>query len=505
MKQYVMVIDRGSTNVKVVIFDQQGDEILTSTYASQKPVSYSAGWWEQDMNFIWESTLNAIKGAFASQKVTPDDIAGVFVTGQGNGLMPIDKNGEPARMGILSLDSRASQLFNQWNQDGRYAKAIQTLGMPFVVGSPVPLLAWLKENNKEEFDRIDKILFSKDWIRYKLCGVACSDYTDVSGAGMMDVKTGEYAYDVFSMFGLDDIKEKLPEIRRSHEIVGEVTQKASYETGLKVGTKVLCGAQDTCAYPYGIGTLSGKELVSVVGTWGMNITTTQDISNTMVAIYHSVPDYFITGFGDGNSGGCLDIFVNNLCQEEKLEAAQTGKNVYQLIEEKISNIKPTGIIFEPFVFGSLFNNYESGGFYGIKNWHTKADLLRAIYEGIVMGHCMYIKAIPNNEKFEAIWLIGGGAKGNIFGQLFADILNVPVRIAQTSEITARGGALNAFVGLGVYKNHQEACIPPKVKKEFLPDAQRHAFYADKFNLFCKIREANQALWPEIDAMNRKNM
>lgn len=502
MKEYVMVIDRGSTNVKAIVFDKMGSEIASSSYASQKPVSYNPGWWEQDMDLIWDSTKNAIQGLFSGKEINPEDIAGVFVTGQGNGVMPIDKDGNPARMGILSLDSRASKIFTEWNESGKYAEAIQVLGMPFVVGSPVPLLAWIKENEKEVYNNIDKVLFSKDWIRYKLCGVACTDYTDVSGAGMINVKTGEYAYNIFDLFGVEEVKEKLPELRRSHEVVGEVTKVASYETGLKEGTKVLCGAQDTCAYPYGIGSLSGKELVSVVGTWGMNITSTQDISNAMVAIYHSVPDYFITGFGDGNSGGCLDVVINNLCQEEKLEAAQTGKSVYQVIEEKITGVQPTGIIFAPFMFGSLFNNLESAAFYGIKNWHTKADLLKAIYEGIVMGHCMYIKAIPNNENFEAIWLIGGGSKGTVFGQLFADILNIPVRIAETGEITARGGALNALVGLGIYKDHQEACIPPKIKKEFLPNKENHEFYMKKFKLFCELREVNQNIWPEIDSLNR---
>lgn len=502
MKQYVMVVDRGSTNVKAVVFDKMGNEILSSSYASQKPVSYNPGWWEQDMDLIWASTSNAIKGVFSSGKVKADDIMGVFVTGQGNGLMPIDKNGKPARMGVLSLDSRAAEIYDMWNEDGRYNEAIKILGMPFVVGSPLPILAWLKKYNRKEFDNIDKILFSKDWIRYKLCGNACTDQTDVSGAGMMDIQKYDYAYDVFSMLDLDEIKDKLPIIRKSHEVVGEVTKQASYETGLNEGTKVLCGAQDTCAYPFGIGTLSNRQLVSVVGTWGMNIVATQDISNALVAIYHSVPDYFITGFGDGNSGGCLDIMVNNFCQEEKLEAFQTGKSVYELIENKIKDLKPTGIIFQPFVFGSLFNSSESAGFYGIKNWHSKADILKAVYEGIVMGHCMYIKAIPGNEDFEAIWLIGGGAKGEVFGQTFADVLNIPVRIAETSEITARGGAMNAFVGLGVYENHEQACIPPKIKKEFIPNPENHKFYSEKFRLFCKIRETNRDIWSEIDNINR---
>lgn len=161
MEKYVMLIDRGSTNVKVVLFNTKGEEILISSYASQKPVSVAPGWWEQDMNLMWESTVKAIKGIF-EKKISLESILGVYVTGQGNGLMPIDKNGNPSRMGILSLDSRSGEILGEWFQDGRYMKAVETLRLPFAVGSPLPLLFWFKKNAPKEFDAIKTILFSKD-------------------------------------------------------------------------------------------------------------------------------------------------------------------------------------------------------------------------------------------------------------------------------------------------------------------------------------------------------
>jgi L-xylulokinase len=500
MKEYVVVIDRGSTNVKAVAFDTKGNEIFTSTYASQKPVSVNPGWWEQDMQIIWENTANAVKGVFAGG-ILPEEVMGVFAVGQGNGMMPIDKHGNPSRMGILSLDSRGADIHNGWTLDGRYSQAIEKLVFPFVVGSPMPLLAWFKQNAPEEFGRIDKILFSKDWIRYKLSGTICTDQSDASGAGLMDPRKNAYAWDVFELLDLADIKDKLPEIRPSHEIVGRVTKEAALATGLKEGTPVLCGAHDIAAYPFGIGSMDSKELVSVVGTWGFNIIPVTSLDGMFMAYYHTVPGYFLTGIGDGNSGGCLDIIVNTLCEHEKHQAAQKKVPVYEYIEDMINDTKTTGILFHPFIFGTIFTSSASGCFYGIKNWHSKADILRAVYEGIVMGHYANIKLIPGCGNFASMWLIGGGAKSKIFGQIFADVTGLSVKVPNSYEITARGGAMNALVGLGVYKNHQEACIPPEIKTVYHPNPQMREYYRKKFSAHQKIFDLNMQIWDTVSQLN----
>jgi L-xylulokinase len=500
MKKYVIAIDRGSTNVKAVVFDTEGNEIFTSSCPSQKPVSIKPGWWEQDMQIIWENTASAIKGVFAGP-ILPEEIMGVFVAGQGNGMMPIDKNGNPSRMGILSLDSRAADIHNGWIADGRYSQAIEKLVFPFVVGSPMCLLAWFKQNAPEEYSRIGKILFSKDWIRYKLSGTICTDPSDASGAGMMDPRRGEYAHDVFDLLGIADINEKLPEIRPSHDIVGSVTKEAALATGLKEGTPVLCGAHDIAAYPFGIGSMDSKELVTVVGTWGFSLIPVTSLDGMFMAYYHTVPGYFMTGVGDGNSGGCLDIIINTMCEYEKHQAAQKGISVYEYIENMIENTRTTGILFHPFIFGNIFFGSSSGCFYGIKNWHTKADIMRAVYEGIVMGYHSNMKLIPGSDKCETMWLIGGGAKSRIFGQIFADVTGLPVKVPKSYEITARGAAMNALVGLGIYKNHQEACIPPEIRTVYQPDPETQAYYQKKSAAYQQIFDVNMQIWDTLSRLN----
>jgi L-xylulokinase len=518
MSKYIIAIDRGSTNVKAVVFDKAGNEVFVSSVASQKPVSVHPGWWEQDMNIMWEGTVQAIKGVFENSKcdasgqsafskrsfneIKADDILGVIVTGQGNGLMPVDKNGNPSRMGILSLDSRGAEIHNSWMADGRYMQAAQIVGMPFPAGSPLPLLSWFEKNQPEEFSKIDKILFSKDWIRFKLSGTLCTDQTDASGAGLMALAKNDYAWDVFNLLGLKSIKDKLPTIVPSHTVVGAVTRGASLETGLREGTPVLCGAHDIAAYPFGVGTLDSKELVTVVGTWGLNLIATKSLEGAIAALYHCVPGYFITGLGDGNSGGCLDIIVDTICQNEKYQAAQFQKSVYEVIEEEIEKTKPSSIIFQPYIFGSLMNSSASAGFCGIKNWHTKADIMRAVYDGIVMGHYAYVQMIPGHESFKSMWLIGGGAKSKVFGQIFADITGLTVKTTETHEITARGGALNALVGLGICKSHEDACISPEISKLYEPNFQRHEFYQKKFGIFNQLSQTNAEVWSTLNEMNK---
>ena len=97
--------------------------------------------------------------------------------------------------------------------------------------------------------------------------------------------------------------------------------------------------------------------------------------------------------------------------------------------------------------------------------------MRAVYEGIVMGHYYYIRLIPDYGKFESVWLIGGGSQSRIFGQMFADITGLKVKVPEVKEVTARGGALAALVGLGIYEGYDKAAIPSEVAVEYTPNTK----------------------------------
>ena len=499
MGSYIIAVDRGSTNTKAVVFDTCGEEILVSSVASQKPISVRTGWWEQDMDQVWKTASEAIRGVFA-KGICPKDILGVITVGHGNGLMSIDCAGNPVGMGIHSLDCRADGVLGQWMEDGRYDKAIHTVGMPFPVGSPLPLMAWLMENAPETVTTIDKILFSKDWVNYKLCGVIGTDPSDASGAGLMDIRKGRYAYEIFDMLGLAAIVQKLPEIRLSHEILGHVTEQAAEETGLLAGTPVLVGAHDIAAFPLGIGAVDIRQIVSAVGTWGLNLIPVKSPNDYSAVLYHTVPDYYLTGAGDGNSGGCLDIMLQHLCTHERVLAEQKGISIYEYIEDMVTDCAPTGILFHPFLFGSAQSSSVGAGFTGLKNWHRKADLLLSVLEGIVMGHWANIRMIPGYADIEFIWLVGGGARLQVFGRLFADITGLRIKVPAAHEITARGGALCALVGLGLCKDYTQAAIPARIRAEYQPDPKRHIFYKKKFEIFQELIRSNQDVWEKLETL-----
>lgn len=502
VKKYVISVDRGSTNVKAVVFDTKGEEILVSSRACQKPVSVLPGWWEQDMQIIWEDTAAAIKAIF-EKNIKAEEILGVFVSGQGNGLMPINTSGNPVRMGILSLDSRATEILTRWMDDGRYERVLCQNGMPIAVGSPLPLLAWFRKNSPEEFAAIDKVLFSKDWVNYKLCGIIGTDPTDASGAGMMDIREHRYSYELFELLDLPDIADKLPEIHTSHEIIGRVTKEASLQTGLLEGTPVLGGAHDIGVFPFGVGTIDTKQWVCIVGTWGMNLHAVKSPEGQSAAFYHSCPGYYLAGAGDGNSGGCQDIMLDILYGAEKAAATEQGKSIYEYVGDLVENCGETQILFQPYLFGNSVSRVAGAGFYGIKNWHSKADWFKAVLEGIVMGHLANMRPLPGYDEIEFIWLIGGGAKSKILGQMFADISGKPVRVAVTNEITARGGALNALVGLGICSSHEEAAIPVAMKREYKPNKEKKQFYKRKFKIFCEAAEANVEIWRKLDELSKE--
>lgn len=499
LNQYIISVDRGSTNVKAVAFNTEGREVAKASRASQKPVSQRPGWWEQDMQLMWEDTVSVIKEVVQT-KIKPEEVIGVFVSGQGNGLMAIDRTGEPARMGILSSDSRATEILTEWMRDGRYDQIVHNNGMPLASGSPLPLLAWFQKYSPEEYKVIDKVLFSKDWINYKLCGVIGTDFTDVSGAGMLDIRRNQYSYELFPLLGLFDMKEKLPEIHASHEIIGRVTKKAAKKTGLPEGTPVLGGAHDIGSFPYGVGTLDPTQWVCAVGTWGMNLHAAVSTEGYPSVFCHTCPGYYLTGAGDGNSGGCEDIMIDILYGVEKEEMASQGSSIYEYVEEQVETRNLTQILFQPYLFGTSLSRVAGAGFYGIKNWHSKADWFKAVLEGIVMGHLANMYELPEYGALSSIWLIGGGAKSRVLGQLFADISGKPVKIPVTNEITARGGALNALVGLGICRDHKEAAIPVEVKREYMPDWKKYEFYQKKFAVFCKAAKMNVELWKELDEL-----
>lgn len=232
--KYLMGIDNGGTFAKAAIFDENGKQICSAGVPVEN-LTPQPGYTERDMDVLWEVNARAVRHAIEKSKISPEDIAGVSFSGHGKGLYMVDREGRPVGNGILSTDTRAWAYVKQWEEDGRKEKVYEKTFQTILACQPVSLLAWFRDHRPEELERAAYIFAVKDYIRFKLTGEAFGEYTDFSGANLVNLTTQAYDRQLLELFGLEAVYDKLPPLRYSADICGYVTEEAGRQTLLPPG------------------------------------------------------------------------------------------------------------------------------------------------------------------------------------------------------------------------------------------------------------------------------
>lgn len=461
MGQYLLGIDNGSTVSKAALFDFHGKEIAVASCKAET-IFPSPGWTERNMDLLWESTACAIHDVISKSGASPEEVVAVGNTGHGNGVYLLDKQGNPLRNGVLSMDTRAADIVTEWNARDLHKKVFPFTTQSFWPAQPNAILAWLKKFEPQNYERIGSILMIKDYIKYRLTGKISGDYTDMSATSLMDVRNRCYSQELMELFDLSEVYEALPPLKQSFDVCGRVTPSAAQITGLKVGTPVVGGVFDVDASAIGAGAINENQACLVMGSWSINEVITRDPivdPDLFMTTLFADPGLFLTIEGSATSATNLEWFVNQFCGEEQAEAKRRGVSVYEICNEEVGSLTPdsTNIIFHPFLFGSNVQPSARAGFYGVAGWHTRAHLLRALYEGVVFGHLNHIEKLRKaGGQINTARLAGGGSRSLVWSQMFADMIQVPIEITDGNELGARGAALSAGIGAGIYKNYAEA-------------------------------------------------
>jgi L-xylulokinase len=503
MSQYLLGIDNGSTVSKAALFDLHGKEIAVASCKAETEYPHP-GWTERDMETLWQSTATAIREVISKSGVKPEEIAGIGNTGHGNGVYLLDKQGHPLRNGIQSMDSRAADVVTEWIESNLHAKVFPFTIQSFWPAQPNAILAWLKKNEPQNYERLGAILMVKDYIKYRLTGEITGDYTDMSATSLMDVRSKYYSRDLMALYDLSEAYAALPPLKQSSEVCGQVTTAAAKETGLVVGTPVVGGLFDVDASAIGAGAINVNQACLVAGSWSINEVITKEPivdSSLFMTTLFADPGLFLTIEGSATSATNLEWFVNQCCGDERAEAKRRGISVYEVCNEEVASLPPgsTNIIFHPFLYGSNVQPSARAGFYGVAGWHTRAHLLRALYEGVVFGHLNHIEKLrAAGGQIHTARLAGGGSRSAVWSQMFADMIQVPMEVSDGNELGARGAALSAGIGAGIYSNYAEA-VQEAVKvvrvHEPIPENTQHylARYAEYERLIKVMQEPWEAL------------
>ncbi len=497
MSPYLLGIDSGNTSTKAVVFDEEGYERGVGS-VNNTQINPQPRWVEQDMHTVWENTQTAVREAILAAKIEGHEIEAVGMSGHGDGIYLLDESGEPVRAGIQSMDSRAHKLLARWDESGVSDKILEFNGQqPFAALPPV-LLAWFKENQPEVLEKTHWAVYVKDWIRFKLTGEFATDPSEAS-SGFTDVRTQDYGEEAFSIYGLEEVRGMLPPIVGCAEIVGGVTQEAARLTGLKPDTPVVGGAHDVDCSSVGSGCVNPGDLTMIAGTWSINEVVNDEPTFVEGAACRNFvePGLYLNLSASPTSATNLEWFVHRMCPMEVKYSKEIGASPFAFVNQEVEGVmnEEPHVFYHPFLYSSPHGDDATGGFFGLRGWHTRGHLLRALLEGTVFNHKTHVDILRDAFDVKRIRLTGGGSSSHVWSQMFADALNETVEVTGAGETGALGAAICAGVGIGIYDSINDAT--ENVIRAFRthePDTRNSRRYAEAYETYMGLVNALEPVW-----------
>lgn len=490
-------IDVGGSMTKAAVFDAAG-RLLAEASARSVVVADSPGHAERDPERIWESAAEAVRSVLADPAVSRDAIAGVGVTGFGNGLFLVDGAGRPTRAGIASIDTRAAAIVGEWRAAGLEDAIWDATLQPFWSGQPLPLLEWVRRHDPEALASARRILACKDVLRLRLTGTTWNERTDLGSGGLYNPVADRPAHELFEAVGLGEVAELLPEdgVAVAAQVVGSITSEAAEATGLPVGVPVVAGATDNVSVLIGSGVQEAGGLSVIGGTWSIN----QALSTAHVidrSVFQSIPthrdDLQLLVESSPNSMSNFDWYVHNFAQPGAADAGSLYSRSDSTMLAQESRIS-SGVTFLPHLYGSPRHPLRTATLFGLTADVGPDEVLRAVYEGIAFEHRTLIERLPSAAPGAPARVAGGVLRSAAWLQLFADAFDRPVEVPDTEEVGARGAAMIAAVGVGVYPDYPTAnAHMTRVAATYLPRPDQVDRLAGRYQRFTALRALTTSL------------
>jgi erythritol kinase (D-erythritol 1-phosphate-forming) len=385
-------IDAGTSVVKAVAFDPVGGEVCS--HEMPMPLHHAHPLWvEQDMEQLWQCVKTSLGRVARKLAGLKRGIAGVGLTSTGDGTFLMTRGGRPVRRGILWCDGRAGKVVERLHATKVAEAAFPICGTSVFTGSQAAQLAWLRENEPAALREAGVIFHAKDWLFYRLTGVISSDETDES-LTMLRMSTRQYDPALFRIFGIEDQFEKFPTVKPSEENIAPVLPMLARELGLPGGAVIGSGPMDVAACALGSGAIEHGHASTILGTAGIH----QVIMNRPIlephmvgmTLCHGVKGRWLRMLAAMTATPNLDWFLRELAPD--LAARASGDRLYRQLETMVDSVPAgsDGVIFHPYLFpggerGPFVKPTARASFTGLSLNHTRAHLLRAVYEGVAFA------------------------------------------------------------------------------------------------------------------------
>ncbi|PPS45931.1 xylulokinase [Chroococcidiopsis sp. TS-821] len=471
-------IDLGTSSVKALLLDTNGTVVREATcaYAVQAP---QPGWAETDPEQWWNAVAIAVKNAVKN----PQDVQAIALSGQMHGVVLTDSEGTPLRPAILWADTRSSEMLREYNALDSQLRS--KLANPIAAGMAGASLLWLRQYEPETYAKARWVLQPKDWLRLRLTGKVAAEPSDASGTLLYDVVSDCWALDVIAALKLrcDWLPELLPS---SSSIAGNLTSEASAHLGLIVNTPVIAGAADTAAAALGNGSIEPGTVQLTVGSAAQIITPRlQPIVDPYgrTHLYRAaLPHQWYTLAAIQNAGLALEWVKGVL-----------GYSWKQVYAEAFA-VPPgcAGLTFLPYLTGDRtphLDPHARGAWVGLGLHHTRAHMMRAALEGVAFSLKQGLEAIiATDVTVTQLRLAGGGTLEPVWQQLLADVLQVPLYTTTIAAASARGAAILAGIGIGVFQDAIATQTTMSVTTPNNPDSSLEAAWQRYQSLYPSLHQ-----------------
>ncbi len=456
-------------------------------------------WAEQRPENWWDAAVSAVRGVLAETGVSGAQVHGVGLSGQMHGLVILDGAGCVIRPSLIWCDQRSQPQVDAINEKLGRENILKYIANPVLTGFTLPKLMWVRDHEPRNFERVRKMLLPKDYVRYRMTGEFASEVSDASGTALFDVVNRRWSNEMMDGLGLD--RSILPACYESREVSGHITAQAAEIMGLKAGTPVVGGGGDQASSAVGNGIVEEGIVSCTIGTSGVVFAHMEkvayDPAGRVHTFCHAVPaKWHVMGVTQG-AGLSLQWLRNQL-------APGTAYDVLTA-EASTAPAGAQGLFWLPYLMGERTPHLDAtarGGWIGLTASHTRADLIRAVIEGVSYSLKDCLDIVQSlGVPVSSVRASGGGAKSTFWRGLLADILNHRVVTLQTQEGSAYGAALLALAGTGEYGSVPDVCRTAiRETNSESPDPARASFYAKGHRVYAALYPALKPAYQSIAAL-----
>ncbi len=492
---YWLGLDVGTGGTRVLLVDESGSVRHACTWPHEDMRMERPLWAEQRPENWWDAARQAIRGVLSQTGASGKDVRGIGLSGQMHGLVILDATKQVIRPALIWCDQRSQPQVDWINHTAGQEMVLRSTANPVLTGFTLPKLLWVRDNEPSLFERVRHMLLPKDYVRFQLTGEFASDVSDASGTALFDVVHRRWSHELAEKLGLD--RGILPRVYESTEVTGAVSAEAARETGLAPGTPVVAGGGDQAASAVGNGIVAPGIVSCTIGTSGVVFAHSDqpayDVAGRVHTFCHAVRGaWHVMGVTQG-AGLSLQWYRSQFA---------AGADYESLTAEAAQ--APTGsqgLYWLPYLMGERTPHLDAaarGGWIGLTAKHTRADMIRALLEGVSYSQKDCLDIIEGmGVKVDTIRVSGGGARSAFWRQMLADIFAKRVVTLETQEGSAYGAALLALVGTGAYSSVAE------VSKAVIREVDSVSPQPDVARVYAAGHPIYKSLYPALQAFYKR--